>query len=247
MNSESFNRNIKYKIFDKTFKLSTGIYGISRFQDEHNIHRVRNNHNIVLQTLGADNLLILKHVHGNIVVDADLIADFTNEPEADGAVTSNPGVIISIQSADCVPILLASSNGKVIGGVHCGWRSTVANVITNTVKLMQNKGATKISAIIGPAIHQKSYEVDQPFYDIILNADKDAAKFFIQASKATHYLFDLPAFVIKKLNEMGIENILNLCQDTYSNPEKYYSYRRDMHLGCTKAQTNILSTIVIKG
>lgn len=132
------------------------------------------------------------------------------------------------------------------GGAHCGWRSTVANVITNTVKLMQNKGATQISAIIGPAIHQKSYEVDQSFYDTVLNADRDAVKFFIQAPRAEHYLFDLPAFVIKKLNDIGIEDILDLCHDTYSNPDRYYSYRRDLHLGCTNVPANMLSTILIK-
>jgi polyphenol oxidase len=246
MKNKPLSSNIKYKIFDKTFELSTGIYGLSRFQDEENLDRVRNNHNLVLKTLKADNLLILKHVHGNTVVDADVISDFLQEPEADGAVTSKQSVIISIQSADCVPILLASNDGNVIGGVHCGWRSTVANVIANAVTLMQNKGATKINAIIGPAIHQKSYEVDQSFYDVILGTDQDAAKLFTQAPKAKHYLFDLLAFVIKKLNDVGIENILNLCEDTYSNSERYYSYRRDVHLGCAYAQTNILSTIVIK-
>jgi hypothetical protein len=246
MKLENFEEKIKFKIFDKQFVLSNGIYGTHRYQDENKLNMVRNNYQAITNSLKANNLLILKHIHGNTVIDADKVTDFTHEPEADGAVTSTPGTVISIQSADCVPVLLASEDGKVIGGAHCGWRSTVANILENVVQLMLTKGASNISAIIGPAIHQSSYEVDKTFQDTILKAAPTAHKLFIDSPNLGRFLFDLPAFVRMKLNDIGIHNIVNLCENTYSHPDRFYSYRRDVHLGISGEQTNILSTILIE-
>ena len=239
------SNKIKFKIFDKKFEKSNGIYGLHRFKDDEQQNMVRNNYRAVLEELQADNLLIIRHVHGNAVIDADRVLDFSKESEADGAVTSKPGLVIAIQSADCVPILLASDDGQVIGGAHCGWRSAVANVLGNVVQVMREKGAKGITAIIGPAIHQQFYEVDQPFYDIILGIDGDAQKLFIQSTNSGRYLFDLPAFVKMRLNSLGIDNIIDMCEDTYSNEDRFHSYRRDVQRDLLDEQTNTLSTILI--
>jgi len=239
---------IKFKIFDKSFKPSNGIYGLYRFKEDDKIKMVHHNYEAIRAHLEVDHLLILKQVHGNAVVDSDLIADFKSEPEADAAVVSQPGIALTVQSADCVPILLASADGKVVGAAHCGWRSAFADILTPVIQLMQKKGAIKIDAIIGPAIHQPFYEVDQTFYDLFTSSEEKAKRLFIKSAKEDRYLFDLPGFVKMKLHQLGVVNIINQCEDTYSNPEKFYSYRRDTHLGITKNQpnkTNILSTILI--
>jgi YfiH family protein len=193
--SQLINPKVKFKIFDKTSPGTNGIYGLSRFEDSANLQMVQDNYRAVREEMGADKLLILKHVHGNTVIDADLIQDFSMEPEADGAVTSRQGILLSVQSADCVPVLLSSEKGEVVGGAHCGWRSAKTNLLSNIIKLMHNKGAEKISAIIGPAIHQESYEVDQLFYDEINASEPKASIFFKEGKNKQKWLFDLPGFV----------------------------------------------------
>jgi polyphenol oxidase len=240
-----FHPKIKYKIFDKTFTASTGVYGMHRFTDPDDQQIVRNNYLAICKDLGTNNLVSLKQVHGDTVINADLIPIFLQEPEADAAVTAKPGVVISILTADCVPVLLASDDGKVVGGAHCGWQSAKDNILDNLVELMQYKGATSISAIIGPAIQQYSYEVDQKFYDVVLQSEPAAEALFIAAEKLSHFWFDLPGFVRLKLNKLNINNIFNIGEDTYSNPDKYYSYRRDVAFGITGNKTNIVSTIMI--
>jgi YfiH family protein len=220
---------------------------LERFKDTENDKRqmVLNNYQAIRAALNAEVLLILEHVYGNTVIDADVISDFSIEPHADAAVTSKSGIVLSVQSADCVPILLADNHANIIGAAHCSWRSTKDNVLFNTIELMKNKGAKSISAIMGPAIWQQSYEVDQGFYDLIINDTASAGALFIPAKRKGHYLFDLPAFCILKLRQSGVSDILNLSEDTYQNPDKYFSYRRDTHLGIAGKQTNMLSTIMI--
>lgn len=240
------NANIKFKIFDKTFPDCSHLYATYRFTDDAKLREVNANLKAVSHSLAAENVLVINEIHGTTVVDADLMTDYSITPEADAAVTSTRGLVLTIQSADCVPVLLASHDGKVIGAAHCGWRSAKDNILINLVTMMRNKGATEITAIIGPAIHQESYEVDSNFYKAIIASEKDAVSFFIPSTKQNHYMFDLPAFVQLKLTKLGITDILNCCENTYTNPEKYFSYRRDVHLNLPGNKTNILSAIVIK-
>ena len=203
-------------------------------------NEMKRNYQAIIDDLKADHLLINKQVHGADVVDADSINDFSQELEADAAVTSKKNIALSVQTADCVPVLLFDSEKNIIGAAHCGWRSARANILANVVSLMQQKGALSISAIIGPAIHQQNYEVDQPFYDEILASEPMAADLFIGK-----YLFDLPGFVKLKLKQLNIHAVSNACENTYTNPDKYYSYRRDVTRG-EKNIKNTLSTIMLK-
>lgn len=150
-----------------------------------------------------------------------------------------------MRTADCVPVLLTSMKGEVIGAAHCGWPSSKANIIAKLVKMMHDKGAKEIKGLIGPSIQQYSYEVGPEYYESFIKEDATYAKFFKPSKKINHYMFDLPAFVELKLNQAGVVNLIKIKEDTYSMPEKYPSYRRDCHLG-ESYKLNILSTIIIK-
>lgn len=152
-------KNITYQIFDKTFPLSTGVYGTHRSQKA----EVQQNYKAIKGALESENLLILNHIHESTVIDADAMEDFKIEFDADGSVASKKGVILTVQPADCVPILLFDDENAVIGGCHCGWKSAKASVLENALDMMKKKGAKDISAIIGPAIHQDYYEVGLDF------------------------------------------------------------------------------------
>jgi hypothetical protein len=238
--------NVRIKVFDKSFQKSTHLYGMYRFEDENKRQEIRQNFQAITSELKAQHLLILKQEHSNIICDADSLADAMCFPEADGVVTTRKNFALAIQSADCVPVLLASHNPSVIGAVHCGWRGTKNDILFYMIKAMQDKGASNITAFIGPAIQQNSYEIDSTFYQVIINTEPHGSFLFKPSLKNSHYFFDLPGFVIMKLKNLGIMNVINCAEDTYGNPEKYFSYRRDTHLNIKGKKTNILSTIVIE-
>jgi YfiH family protein len=245
MLNEFIKGKVYYKIFDKSFKRSSHIYAKYKSNDPLSTGTIDNNKKAVLSSLNADNILVLHQVHGNVVIDADIIDDFNIEPEVDGAVTTKRNIILSIQTADCVPILLTSKDGLVIGAAHCGWKSAKANIVKNLVFLMRTKGATDIKAFIGPSIQQYSYEVDSEYYNSFIIENSEYFKFFAPSTKENNYMFDLPSFVEMKLRESNIDEIDKSADDTYSQRDKYPSYRRSCHLG-TKYSKNILSTIIIR-
>lgn len=242
------NKNIEFRFFDKTFKNSTHVYGVHRFNENKQDERqaVLNNYQVILNELNAKHLLILHHVYGATVIDADQVDNFNIEPDADAAVTSKQSVVLSIQSADCIPVLLADNEINIIGAAHCSWHCVKKNILENTINLMKSKGAKNICAIIGPGIAQASYEVDLPFYEAIISQEPKAQSLFIAKSKPGYFLFNLPGFCLLKLQHAGIFDIIDLSEDTFQNPDKYYSYRRDKHLGITGQQGNLLSTIMIR-
>lgn len=242
------NSHIIYQFFDKTFTDSSHVYDLYHVKpNEHEKRQeILNNYRAIIKTLKAPHLLILHHIYSNIVIDADLITDFSLEPHADAAVTSKPGIILSVQSADCIPVLLADHKHNIIGAAHCSWHCVRKDLLAKTTNLMKNKGAQNITAIIGPGIQQQSYEVDLPFYHMMIDSEPKTHDLFIPTPKPQHFLFDLPRFCELKLQQAGVTEINNVSEDTYQNPDKYYSYRRDTHLGIKNTQKNLLSTIMIK-
>ncbi|MCZ6901940.1 MAG: peptidoglycan editing factor PgeF [Rickettsia endosymbiont of Ixodes persulcatus] len=234
------NGSVYYKIFDKTFNNSSHRY--IKKNNSISATEIVENKKSIITYFKAQDILILNQVHGNQIVNADdsIIA----VPEADGSIATKKNLVLAVQSADCVPVLLASGNGKIIGAAHAGWKGSI-NIISNIVTKMTEKGAKNLIAVIGPAIVQSSYEVDGEYYKAFLSKDINNKQFFINSKRENHYMFDLPAFVELKLKEAGVKNIKNIGEDTYTNPLKYPSRRRSLHLQ-EPYNENILSTIVIK-
>lgn len=178
--------------------------------------------------------IFVNQVHSNTVVvinDQNSIHDTNNRPKADAIVTNLKNIIIGIVTADCTPILLFDSKNHIIAAVHAGWRGAFSNIIANVTAEMLKIGAevNNITAVIGPTIAQKSYEISQEFYDGFLKDGSNNKKFFIDGERVGHYMFDLPAYVDSKLEQSGIRNIIDKETDTYSNQDTLFSYRRSTH------------------
>lgn len=162
----------------------------------------------------------LKQVHGTRVVDLD------NPPalEGDAAITRRAGTVCAIQVADCMPVLLADEAGTVVGGAHAGWRGLSAGVIEATIQQMNIPGKNLI-AWLGPAIGPRVYEV----------GDEVRAAFFekeaFSPTRPGHWLLDLYAVARRRLQEQGVERIFGGGFCTYSDPQRFYSYRRDGSTG----------------
>lgn len=184
-------------------------------------------------------------MHGVEVLDADALSDYDSNHIADAVITTRKNLTLCILTADCVPVLVTSLDGRIIGAAHCGWPSAKGDIIKELVRKMREKGAVDLKALMGPSIQQKSYEIDKNYYESFINENDEYNKFFIPSEKEGHYMFDLPAFVYLKLQEAGVQNLERINEDTYSNPDKYPSYRRDCHEG-KKCSENILSALMIK-
>jgi hypothetical protein len=155
-----------------------------------------------------------------------------NRPPADAMVTDVPGLVLGILTADCAPVLFADREAGVIGAAHAGWKGAFSGVVESTVAEMERRGASRarIAAAVGPCIARKSYEVDDAFLSRFVEADPENERFF-GASREGHHRFDLEGFVLSRLAEAGLAHVEALGQDTYSQPDLFYSYRRATHLG----------------
>jgi YfiH family protein len=153
-------------------------------------------------------------------------------PHADALVTDRPGVLLTIVTADCTPVLLADREAGVIGAAHAGWKGAIGGVVENTVAAMLARGARRdaIAAAIGPTIAQPSYEVDELFRARFLADHSPNARFFA-AGKPGHWQFDLPGYVAARLVSAGVAHVENLKLDTYAAPDRFYSFRRATHRG----------------
>ncbi|TWI35069.1 peptidoglycan editing factor PgeF [Paracoccus sulfuroxidans] len=146
---------------------------------------------------------------------------------ADAMVTAVPGIALGVLTADCQPILLADPQAGVIGALHAGWKGALGGIIEATVGAMNDLGATHIRAVIGPTISQRAYEVGEDFMDAFLAEDPGHHRFFAGGPNGRP-MFDLPSFGLSRLREAGVEaEWTGHC--TYSDPERFYSYRRTTH------------------
>ncbi|RYE06268.1 MAG: peptidoglycan editing factor PgeF [Rickettsiaceae bacterium] len=244
------DNKVYFKVFDKTFKASSHIYSIKNevtsIEFQNKMTEIDCNLKQIKLAIKCNKLLLLNQIHGDIVIDADQINEFDyTRYTGDASVTTKTGIALTVLTADCVPLLLSCQQGNIIGAAHCGWKGIYSGVIENLVNIFRIKGVQNIKAVIGPAIQQSSYEVDQQFYERLINKRKDYRIFFAASKILNKYIFDLPQFVKQKLEELDISDILVINDDTYALPEKYPSHRRKMHQGIINTQ-HILSTILIK-
>ena len=207
--------------------------GENRGDDEEN---VRENYRRVLEAMGLpeQNLCFTKQVHGRevrVVTDADRRELFTPfKYEADGIVTNVPNLPLICFTADCVPVLLCDIEAGVAAAVHCGWRSTVADILGNAVDKMIGLGALpeSICAGIGPAIDMCCFETGPEVpegIEKLLGSDAAGTSFPIGGGK---YMVDLKEANRRRLLQLGLsdKNISVSDECTFCNSERYWSHRQ---------------------
>ena len=152
-------------------------------------------------------------------------------PRADAMVTATPGLALSVLTADCQPVLFADPGNGVIGAAHAGWRGALDGVLEQTVAAMERLGAERaaIHAVIGPSISQRAYEVGPEFFDAFMDANPEYGRFFVGGAGDRMH-FDLPGFGLYLLRKAGIASAEWTRHCTYSDAERFYSYRRATHM-----------------
>ena len=174
------------------------------------------------------------------------------EPEADAQITTRPGIALAVQVADCLPVLLADRQGRVIGAAHAGWRSLAGGILRATVQKMRDKVPdANIVAWLGPSIGPAVFEVGDEVRAAFIAAAQDMAanlqgrspkqedaqytaraeSAFQPGRKPGKWLANLPELARHHLHALGITDIHTAGACTFSDPVRFWSYRRDQTCG----------------
>jgi YfiH family protein len=168
----------------------------------------------------------LRQVHGSRVVAIDGIAEI---PEADASVARQGGTVCVVTIADCMPVLLCDQAGSVVGIAHAGWRGLSLGVIENTVSEM-GVAPARLLAYLGPAIGPGAFEVGADVRAAFIAADS-AADHAFKPLREHKWLADLFLLARQSLARCGVRQVFGGGLCTYSDPARFYSYRRDKTTG----------------
>lgn len=172
----------------------------------------------------------LRQVHGTRVLELDSLSIVAKvPPEADASVTTTRGVVCVVQTADCLPILLCDAAGTRVAAVHAGWRGLVNGVVEATLARLQ-KPADQILAWLGPAIGADVFEVGDEVRDAFVGSAAEASVCFRPHAPGQWHA-DLARLARLRLQRAGVTHIYGGIGCTFSDAQKFFSYRRDKVTG----------------
>ena len=222
---------VRHGFFTRQGGVSTGIHdslntGLGSTDDP---AAVAENRRRVAAHMGgvSDDFAACYQIHSSLARVAE--AGWKGErPEGDATVTAARGVICAVLTADCAPVLLADAEAGIVGAVHAGWKGALGGVVHSTVAAMQALGAEpgRMVAVVGPCIAQTSYEVGADFQDRFEHHDAGSGRFFAAGAAADKRLFDLPGFVLWRLEQAGVGETAWTGHDTRLDEARFFSNRR---------------------
>lgn len=175
----------------------------------------------------------LSQIHGTRVIRSGASDDY---PEADACWTDETGEACAVLSADCLPVLLCNKQGTVVAAAHAGWRGLLNGVLEETVEGMSGDNE-ELLAWMGPAIGPSAFEVGREvkssFMDAAKNNSQDEVNrcFTKSTGNPQCYMADLYALAKLRLNQVDVNRIYGGGLCTYSDTERFFSYRRDGETG----------------
>ncbi|EEB83576.1 peptidoglycan editing factor PgeF [Roseobacter sp. GAI101] len=223
---------VRHGFFTRRGGASSGVFqGLncgSGSSDQREIVEINRARVAAAMNVPPSHLVGVHQIHSATVVTVD--APLSEKPRADALVTATPGLALSVLTADCQPVLFADADAGVIGAAHAGWRGALDGVLAATVDAMEALGAKRdnITAVIGPCISQRAYEVGPDFIDSFLAEDPYFARYFANGMD-DRMQFDLPGFGLNRLRAAGVGHAEWTRHCTYSDPDRFYSYRRTTH------------------
>ena len=238
---------IRHGFFTRQGGVSTGLYeglnaGVGSNDDP---AAVAGNRRLIAGYLGGvpDDFAACYQIHSAVARVAE--AGWKGErPEGDATVTARPGVICAVLTADCAPVLLADPEAGIVGAAHAGWKGALDGIVQATIAAMQSLGAEprRMAAVIGPCIARASYEVGADFQDRFEQNDPGTARFFDPGPRPDKRMFDLPGFVLWRLEQAGVADAVWTGDDTRTDAVRFYSNRR-AHLEGEADFGRLMSTI----
>lgn len=176
----------------------------------------------------------MKQVHGpdGVIVEKCISGE---PPTADFCYTSTPGIACAVLTADCLPVLICNQQGSEVAAVHAGWRGIAGGVLQQAIDVFQSPAA-ELQAWIGPCIGQRAFEVGAEVPEAMLDAglvsSKELNSLMIASPKGqAKVCLDLAGLVRQGFQALGVTSIHGGSFCTYSEPRKFFSYRRDGETG----------------
>ncbi len=177
--------------------------------------------------IGPGDIGWLEQVHGTEVASLPV----NGVPRADASYTLQAGQACVIMTADCLPVLLCDESGTRVGAAHAGWRSLCGGVLEALVDDMGGK-PTELMAWLGPAIGPEHFEVGPEVREAFLRHDPAAASAFSkEGARAGHFMADIYLLARQRLAECGVRQVYGGDFCTVSEPQRFFSYRRDGQTG----------------
>lgn len=169
----------------------------------------------------------LNQTHSTIVIDAATVG--SSPPEADAAWTNQNDVVCTVMTADCMPLLMCSADGEHLAACHAGWRGLANGIIENTLDTFP-QAAQDILIWLGPTIGPQAFEVGEDVVSAFTAWSAESHAAFVQTHE-DKWLADLYSLAKLRLRAKGFENIYGGEFCTYSDSERFFSYRRDGQTG----------------
>ena len=169
----------------------------------------------------------LKQVHGCDVIAAGRPGGASCE--ADAAVAFLPDLVCAVMTADCLPVLCCDDRGRVVAAAHAGWRGLLSGVLEATVQSM-HCAPERINVWLGPAIGPGAFEVGEEVREAFCVESAQAEAAFV-AGEGGRWLADLYTLARQRLAAAGVHRISGGGYCTFSDPERFFSYRRDGRTG----------------
>ncbi|WP_162063381.1 peptidoglycan editing factor PgeF [Vibrio taketomensis] len=153
--------------------------------------------------------------------------------DADGLFTSVQGVVCSAMTADCLPVLLTNTQGTQVAAVHAGWRGLAHGIVENAVEMFDGE----VIAWLGPAIGPSAFEVGEDVLEAFCDFDPQASTAFKPTGSVGKWWANMDQIAAQRLNKLGVSQVFASGMCTFSDPERFYSYRRD---GVTGRQASLI-------
>lgn len=229
---------VTHAFFTREGGVSTGVYaslngGVGSNDDRANVLENRRRMAATLG-VGVEGLLIPYQIHSAEALCVAQPWDEAARPRCDGLATATPGLALGVTGADCGMLLFADPRAGVIGACHAGWKGALTGIIEATLEAMESLGARRAETTValGPLIGPRSYEVGPDFVARFNAADRDYQRFFAPSPRgAGHAMFDLPAFIERRVERLGVASFEALGVDTYTDEARCFSFRRVTHRG----------------
>jgi len=169
----------------------------------------------------------LQQVHGIQAISAIMA---NQNCCADAVYTDQVGQVCVVMTADCLPVLFCDKAGTRVAAAHAGWRGLAAGVLEHTVKTLAPSPPQEIVAWLGPAIGAQAFEVGEEVREMFVAHSPQAAQAFT-ATRPQHWLADLYLLARQQLQHLGVQEIFGGNHCTYTDSDRFYSYRRDRTTG----------------
>lgn len=194
---------------------------------------VKQNRDLLRMHLPSDPIW-LNQIHSTIVSTPAQRINRTGQPiVADAIITITPQEVLTILTADCLPVLFAANDGSIIGAAHAGWKGLCASILENTVSAMlscrPHLKTSDLCAYMGPAIGPKAYEVGEDVYSAFQTSviGIKEGDFEALTNKKGKYLANLYSIATNRLLAIGLKQVDGGQMCTFNDPEHFFSYRRN--------------------